>query len=748
MKVVSIGGGPAGLYFSILMKRASPRHEITVLERNRPGDTFGFGVVFSDSTLGNLGAEDPDSLAEIRKSFWHWDDIHVFHRGERVVSKGHGFAGLSRQRLLDILEARAIELGVEVRHEVDVEDPTPYLAADLVLAADGVNSRMRTLFAETFKPEIDWRPNRFVWLGTTYPFDAFTFWFEANEHGLWRVHAYRYDETHSTFIVEGTAEAYQKAGFREFDETRTLAYFEELFAHRLNGHRLVANRSLWRQFPTIRNASWHHQNVVLMGDAVHTAHFSIGSGTKLAMEDAIALKDAVIGSTSIPAALESYEATRKPVVESLQRAARVSLEWFENTERYLGLSPNRFAFSLLTRSLRVTHENLRARDPELVSAVDAEVIRDAKIATGRELAPSAPPMFTPLRLRDLVIENRVTVSPMCMYSADDGEIDDFHLVHLGSRAIGGAGLVIAEMTDVSREGRITHGCAGLYRESHGVAWRRVVDFVHEHSAAKIGIQLGHAGRKASTKRPWEGGGPIEGAGAWPTASPTSRPYAANYPLPTELDGPALSQLIDDYRRATRLAQGAGFDLLEVHMAHGYLLSTFLSPLTNDRRDELGGSVENRLRFPVAVLEAVRTEWPSHKPISVRISATEWVPTGTSAGDLLTIAKTLHQKGADIIDVSGGGVVPEQRPPYGRLYQTPFAELIRLELGIPTITVGNISSWADINGVIAAGRADLCALARGHLYDPYWTRHAAQAQGFELPWPPQYQLAKTFKPRAD
>ncbi|MBI2374066.1 MAG: FAD-dependent monooxygenase [Deltaproteobacteria bacterium] len=743
-----MGGGPAALYFALLMKKADPRHEITVLERNKPGDTFGFGVVFSDSTLGNLEDADPESLDEIRRSFWHWDDIHVFHRGERVVSKGHGFAGLSRQKLLSILEARAVGLGVQVRHEHDVFDPTPYLDADLVLAADGVNSRMRSLFAQSFKPRIDWRPNRFVWLGTTFPFDAFTFWFEENEHGLWRVHAYRYDEAHSTFIVEGTKSAYENAGFVEDDEARTIAYFERLFAHRLGGHRLVANRSLWRQFPTIENGAWAHENVVLMGDAAHTAHFSIGSGTKLALEDSIALRGAIARHTSVRDALSAYESARRPTVEALQRSAQVSLEWFENTERYRALSPKRFAFSLLTRSLRVTHENLRARDPELVMDVDAEVRAEASARTKHDVRPATPPMFTPLRLRGLTIENRVAVSPMCMYSAGDGVVNDFHLVHLGSRAIGGAGLVMAEMSDVTPEGRITRGCAGLYSDPHAAAWKRVVDFVHGASTAKIGIQLGHAGRKAATERPWEGGGPLADSESWPIVGPSAIAYRPKDQTPRELGEHELARVVDDYRRATRIAETAGFDILEIHMAHGYLLSTFLSPLSNRRTDHYGGPVSNRLRFPLVVLDAVREAWPAEKPLSVRISATDWTDGGLGIADLLEIARALTRHGADLIDVSGGGVVAEQKPKYGRLYQTPFSELVRLEVGVPTMTVGNISSYADVNTIIAAGRADLCALARGHLFDPYWTRHAAFAQGYELDWPAPYSLAKTFKPRSD
>lgn len=729
MKIASIGGGPAGLYFSILMKRRDPSHEVVVFERNRRDDTFGFGVVFSDATMGNLEAADPESYRAITDSFEHWDDIDVHIGGEVFTSTGHGFAGCSRQRLLDILADRAIELGVDVRFETDVTDFDAFGDYDLVLAADGVNSAIRDHHAETFGPHVDWRPNRFVWLGTTFPFDAFTFYFEENEHGLFRVHAYRYEEERSTFIVECTEETWKKAGLDAMSEEDTAAYVAQVFERQLDGHPLLLNRSIWRSFPTVSNDKWYAGNVVLMGDAAHTAHFSIGSGTKLAMEDAIALAEQLDRHPAVPDALAAYESERRAGVESTQRAAQVSLEWFENTERYMDLDPLQFTFSLLTRSMRVTHDNLRVRDAAFVDRVDAWFAASAGVET-------RPPMFTPYRLRDLQLDNRVVVSPMCMYSAEDGTVDDWHLVHLGSRAMGGAALVITEMTDVAADGRITPGCAGMYREEHVGAWRRITDFVHR-TPAKIGIQLAHAGRKGSTKVMWEGIDQPLDDGNWPLLAASALPWAPGSQTPKAMDRADMDRVKADFVRSTEMAAEAGFDLIELHGAHGYLLATFLSPLTNHREDEYGGSLENRLRYPLEILTAIRAVWPDDKPISVRVSATDWAPGGTTAEDAVQMARALVAAGADIIDVSTGQTVRGARPSYGRLYQTPFAERIRLETGIPVMTVGGISSYADVNSILAAGRADLCVLARAHLYDPYWTRHAANEQGYDLPWPDQY-----------
>jgi len=749
LKIVSIGGGPAGLYFSILMKKADPSHDITVIERNRPDDTFGFGVVFSDATMRHFRDADAESYDEIARNFAHWDNIDIHYKGTVLTSTGHGFAGMSRKKMLNILQRRAASLGVKLEFEKEVTDLAPYADADLILAADGVNSIIRNTYAEHFQPEIDWRRNKFVWLGTTRPFPSFTFIFKENAHGLWRVHAYQYDRDYATFIVECTEETWKRAGLDQADEDRTLEYCEALFREELQGHRLIKNRSLWRTFPTIRNKHWHYGNIVLMGDAAHTAHFSIGSGTKLAMEDAIALAQTLQRHRDVDAALDAYEVERRPAVESVQRAAQVSLQWFEETERYFGkLEPIQFAFSMLTRSLRITHANLKLRDPKFVAAVDAWFAEKAANQSGVNVPaePPPPPMFTPFRLRGLVLQNRVVVSPMCQYSAEDGLPNDWHLVHLGSRAIGGCGLIITEMTDVSREGRITPGCAGMYKPEHVTAWRRIVDFVHTHSFAKIGIQLAHAGRKGSTRRLWEGIDEPLPEGNWPLISASPIPYLPHSQVPKEMDRADMDKVRDDFVRAARMADEAGFDLIELHFAHGYLLASFISPLTNRRTDEYGGSIENRMRFPLEIFDAVRAVWPQEKPISVRISATDWVPGGFTAEDAVVVARMLKDHGCDIIDVSAGQTVPDARPQYGRLFQTPFSDRVRHEAEIPTMTVGNISSWSDVNSILAAGRADLCVLARAHLYDPYWTRHAAYEQGYDLPWPTQYISAKSFTPR--
>ncbi len=752
MRVACIGGGPAGLYLGILLARHDPTHEIHVFERNAPDDTFGFGVVFSDQTLDRLEAADPESYRAITESFAHWDDIDIHVRGQVFTSRGHGFSGLARKTLLQLLAARATALGVHIHYRHDVTDVDALRRDyDLVVAADGVNSPTRAKYAAQLEPRIDARPNRFVWLGSTFPFRAFTFWFKEDTHGLWRVHAYRYDGDNSTFILECTEATWKSAGLEGASEAETVAFAERLFADELQGHKLLQNRSIWRDFPVVRIGKWHFDNLVVLGDAAHTAHFSIGSGTKLAMEDSISLFEHLTAQPDVRRALAAYEAERKPVVESTQRAAQVSLEWFEETERYWRtLDARQFAFSLLTRSLRVTHSNLRLRDPVFVDEIDRDFAQRAFADAGQPVPTGAvpPPMFTPLKLRGMTLANRVVVSPMCMYSATDGTIDDWHLVHLGSRAIGGAGLVITEMTDVSPEGRITPGCAGLYARAHVPAWKRVVDFVHQHSWAKLGIQLAHAGRKGSTKRLWEGMDEPLAEGNWPLIAPSPLPYKAGSQVPREMTRADMDEVIADFVRAATMADEAGFDLVEVHMAHGYLLATFLSPLTNQRTDEYGGALENRLRFPLEVLRAVRKVWPESKPISVRVGAHDWAPGGLVPADAVAIARAVGAAGADIVDVSSGQTVSNERPVYGRLFQTPFADRVRLEAGVRTMTVGNISSYADVNSILAAGRADLCVLARAHLYDPYWTRHAAQAQGVKLPWPPQYASLNRYSPRGD
>ena len=748
MKVAIVGAGPAGLYLAILLKRDDPNHRVTVYERNRLQDAFGFGVVFSDETLENVGEADPETNQAMAAAAARWDDIEIHYRGSVTRSTGHRFSGVARKTLLGLLAKRAQSLGVGFQQQREIKDAADCGPADLVVAADGVASLLRDSLSDQFRPQLDWRQNRFVWLGTTRPFLAFTFYFKRSPVGLWRAHAYQYAPGHSTFIVEAREETWRASGLKEDDEPATVAYLEQLFKEELHGHRLLANRSIWRRFPTVRNASWHAGNVVLLGDAAHTAHFSVGSGTKLAMEDAIALAAALKTKGSIPEALAGYEAGRRPAVESLQRAAQASLEWFESVERYEELEPIQFAFSLLTRSLRITHENLRLRDPELVAQVNRWFAAESAKQSGHPvpLDPCPPPLFTPYRLRDLVLPNRVVVSSMCQYRAEDGLPNDWHLVHLGSRAIGGAGLVMTEMTDVSREGRISPGCAGMYLEAHVAAWQRIVEFVHRESEARIGIQLAHAGRKGSTKVLWEGEDQPLAAGNWPLIAASPLPYLPHSQTPREMTRADMDQVRADFVRATRMSDMAGFDLLELHLAHGYLLASFISPLTNRRTDEYGGSLANRMRFPLEIIAAVRAEWPDAKPLSVRISAVDWAPGGMEAHDAVDVARLVVAAGADIVDVSAGQTVPDARPVYGRQFQTPFSDRIRHEAGVPTMTVGNISSAADVNTILAAGRADLVVLARAHLYDPYWTRHAASDLGYPLPWPPPYATLDRYTPR--
>jgi len=749
VRIVTIGGGPAALYFGILMKEADPAHEITILERNRLDDTFGFGVVFSDATQNNLAAADPQTFDALAREFFHWDDISVHYRGHVIRSGGHGFSGLSRRKLLGTLGRRCKQLGVCIEVGTDVQDPDGYRAdADLIIGADGFNSVVRRRYAEHFRPSMDERPNRFVWLGTTRPFPAFTFYFKRDQHGLWRVHAYQYEPGHSTFIVEATESTWRSAGLDKATEDDTVAFCEALFTEELQGHRLLQNRSLWRNFVTIKNAAWSHGNVVLVGDAAHTAHFSVGSGTKLAIEDAIALAGALRRERDVPAALAAYEAERRPAVESLQRAAQVSLQWFEDTERYMSLEPLQFAFNLLTRSLRITHDNLKVRDPKFVESIDEWYATQAEKQSHvpRTTPHAPPPMFTPFKLRDLVLSNRVVVSPMCQYVADDGMPNEWHLVHLGTRAIGGAGLVFTEMTDISREGRISPGCTGMYKPEHVKAWKRIVEFIRLNTSSKIGVQLGHAGRKASTQRMWEGMDEPLPEGNWPIISASPLPYFPYSQVPKEMTRADMDAVKEHFVRAAQMSDEAGFDLLELHCAHGYLLASFISPLTNARTDAYGGSLENRMRFPLEVFDAVRGAWPDHKPMSVRISAVDWAPGGLQPADAVAVARLLKAHGCDITDVSAGQTVADAKPQYGRQFQTPFADRIRHEVGIATMAVGNISSYQDVNTILAAGRADLCVLARAHLWDPYWTRHAAYEQDYPLPWPDPYATLNKYRPR--
>ncbi len=740
MDVLCIGAGPAGLYASILLKKLDPSIHVRVIERNRPDDTFGWGVVFSEETLSGFRAADPESHDAIRARFAHWTDIETYYRGACVVSTGHGFSGLERKELLFVLQERARELGVELEFQREVSDLAELGQADLVLGADGIQSQVRRTHEAHFRPHFDWRKAKFCWLGTTKPLRAFTFVFEESEHGLFQVHAYPFKPGLSTWIVECHEDVWRRAGLEGADEARTVEFCQELFAPHLDGHPLLANRSIWRTFPTIRCERWYHGNVVLLGDAVHTAHFSIGSGTKLAMEDAIALVDAFRehGTRDVPKVLAAYQEARYVDVLKLQRAAQTSLEWFENSARYLGQHPELFTFNLMTRSKRITYDNLRRRDPELVART-AERFRIESGAPLQSDGRAPAPAFTPLRLRGLELANRIVVSPMCQYSAQAGLVGDWHLVHLGSRAIGGAGLVLSEMTNVEPEGRISPGCAGLWNDAHEQAWKRIVDFVHAHSGAAIGIQLAHAGRKGSVSHPWSGADEPLTQGAWTTYAPSAEPFRPHWPAPREMDRADMDRVREAFVRATERAERAGFDLVEVHAAHGYLLSSFLSPLSNRRRDEYGGSLENRARFPLEVVEAVRAAWPAHKPLAVRITAYDWRGAeGFTPDEAVAVARWMKELGVDLLDVSSGGNVAEAEIVYGRMYQVPFAEQIRYEAELPVMAVGAIQGIDHANTVLAAGRADLCALARPHLADPYLTLHAAHEQGFvDQPWPGQY-----------
>ncbi|MFC9497788.1 bifunctional salicylyl-CoA 5-hydroxylase/oxidoreductase [Streptomyces sp. NPDC056982] len=733
LRVAVIGGGPGGLYAAALLKRLDPRRDITVWERNAPDDTFGFGVVLSDETLGGIEGADPVVHAALQAEFVRWDDIDVVHRGTRHTSGGHGFAALGRRRLLEILHERCRQLGVNLRFRSEAPSAADLARDhDLVVAADGVHSATREAHADTFRPRVEEHRCRYIWLAADFAFDAFRFEIAETEHGVMQLHGYPYTGGDSTVIVEMREEVWRAAGFDELDVSESVERCAKIFTEALGGRGLRSNNSAWTAFRTVVNEKWSHGNVVLVGDAAHTAHFSIGSGTKLAVEDALALAACLQEQPTTAEALAAYEAERRPVVASTQRAARASLEWFENIGLYLDQPARQFAFNLLTRSRRVTHDNLRLRDPRFTEAVERDF----------GCPPGAPPMFTPLRLRDLTLRNRVVVSPMDMYSAQAGVPGDFHLVHLGARALGGAGLVMTEMVCVSPEGRITPGCTGLYTTEQATAWRRITEFAHTQApGTAVGVQLGHSGRKGSTKLMWEGIDEPLPDGNWPLVAASPLPYKPGSQTPHELATGELADVREQFTSAALRAADAGFDLLELHCAHGYLLSGFLSPLSNHRTDAYGGSLTNRLRFPLEVFDAVRDVWPGDRPMTVRISATDWAEGGTDAHDAVEIARAFAAHGADAIDVSTGQVVADEKPAYGRSYQVPFADRIRNETGIPVISVGAISSWDDVNSLILAGRTDLCALARPHLYDPHWTLHAAAEQGYAGPgvaWPKPYE----------
>ncbi|MBB4244132.1 bifunctional salicylyl-CoA 5-hydroxylase/oxidoreductase [Rhizobium tropici] len=756
MRIVCIGGGPAGLYFALLMKKLHPEHSIRVVERNRPYDTFGWGVVFSDATMVSMREWDPESAAEIEDAFNHWDDIEVLFKGTRQRTSGHGFVGIGRKKLLNILQRRCEALGVELIFETDVNSDLDYPDADLVIGSDGLNSRIRNHYPEVFQPDMITRPNRYIWLGTNKLFDAFTFDFRRTDHGWFQAHIYKFDDKTSTFIVETTEEAYLAHGLDKMDQDGSIAFCENLFSEVLEGTSLITNArhirgSAWLNFNRLICGKWSHFNgnshVVLMGDAAHTAHFAIGSGTKLAIDDAIELTRQLQihghEKDKIPAVLETYEEIRRVDVARIQNAARNAMEWFEVVGRRYAdtLDPPQFMYSMLTRSQRISHENLRLRDKTWLEGYERWFAEKSGLAVGNDRC--LPPMFTPYRLRDVQLINRIVMSPMAMYSAEDGVMNDFHIVHLGSRALGGAGLIFAEMTCVTPDARITPGCLGLWNEEQVAQWKRLVDFVHTNSAAKVGIQLGHAGRKGATKLAWEGIDQPLPEGEWPLISASSVPYLKNSQVPRTMDRADMDRVKADFIRSTELAVETGADWLELHCAHGYLLSSFLSPLTNLRDDDYGGSHENRARYPLEIFRAMRAIWPADKPISIRLSCHDWTDGGNTPEDAAIFARMFKEAGADLIDCSSGQVSKQEKPVYGRLFQTPFSDKIRNEIGIPTIAVGAISEADHANSIIAAGRADLCAIARPHLADPAWSLHEAAKIGLtSIPWPKQYLSGKT------
>ncbi|HEY2968257.1 MAG TPA: bifunctional salicylyl-CoA 5-hydroxylase/oxidoreductase [Casimicrobiaceae bacterium] len=754
MRILCIGGGPAGLYFALLMKRADPRHAIRVVERNRPYDTFGWGVVFSDQTLGNLEQADPETAGQIVAAFNRWDDIDVHFKGRTITSSGHGFCGIGRKRLLNILQRRCDNLGVELVFETEVVDDeraAREFGADIVIASDGSNSRLRSKYADAYVPDVELRRCRFVWFGTKKPFRAFTFAFEPTVHGWFQAHAYQYDGDTSTFIVETPESVWRQAGLDRVSQQDGIAFCEQLFARYLEGHRLMTNAAhlrgsaIWIKFPRVICKTWTRWGpanggtvpIVLMGDAAHTAHFSVGSGTKLALEDAIALAGALQRTSDTRTALADYEAERSIEVLKIQNAARNSTEWFENVERYTAFEAEQFAYSLLTRSQRISHENLRLRDRGFVAGLESWY------AARSHLPPKpVPPMFTPFKLRGVTLKNRVVVSPMAQYSCVDGTPDDYYLVHIGSRAHGGAGLVFTEMVCVAADARISPGCAGLYRDEHRSAWRRIVGYVHGRTSAKIALQLGHAGPKGSTQLGWEEADEPLAESNWPLIAPSAIAYGPRNQLPRAMTHADMGRVTAEFVCAARWGAECGFDWLELHCAHGYLLSAFLCPLTNLRTDEYGGSLENRLRYPLEVFRALRAVWPADKPMSVRISAHDWAPGGNTADDAVVMARAFKEAGADLIDVSSGQTTRIASPVYGRMYQTPFADRIRNEVGIAAMAVGAIFEPDHVNSILMAGRADLCALARPHLADPYWALHAAAALGYgEVEWPVQYLAGK-------
>jgi anthraniloyl-CoA monooxygenase len=706
-------------------------------------------VVFSDETIDHFETADPVSFQAMTRVFRRWGDIKVRRPdGVEIVSGGHGFSAISRRILLQILTERARGLGADLHFSSEVRALAELGWADLIIGADGANSLLRRELAPDLRPSVELARNKYIWFGTPKVFDEFNFIFEDTAVGMVWAHVYPYGSEGSTFIVEMPPETWSSLGFDAHEgeelppgqsDKHALQRCEEIFAPYLDGAGLLGNNSKWLQFPTVTCERWHQDNVVLVGDAIHTAHFSVGSGTKLAMEDAIALAGLLGDQGDHQIAFEQYEEQRRPEVESLQRAARASRNWFEGADRYRGMDPEQFVFSMLTRSQRITYDNLRLRDPEYMAGVDAWYAR-SKHASPRPVAPGVPPMFHPFQIRDMELPNRIVVSPMDQYSAVDGVPNEWHLVHLGSRAVGGAGLVMTEMTCVSPEGRISPGCTGLWNEEQAAAFARIVDFVHEHTRSRIGLQIGHSGRKGSTKFMWEGDSDPLDEGNWEILAPSPIRYRPDSQVPREMSRADMDRVRDEHLTSARLGEKAGFDMLELHFAHGYLLSSFLTPLANQRGDEYGGSLQNRMRYPLEVFAAVREVWPDEKPMSVRISATDWVEGGFTGDDAVVFARALKERGCDLIDVSTGQTSIEADPEYGRLYQTPYSDRIRHEVGIATMTVGAVSSIDDVHNILVAGRADLCLLARPHIVDPYWTLNAAIDLGYAGHWFPDQYLA--------
>lgn len=747
MQIACLGGGPAGLYFAISMKLREPGAHVVVLERNKPDDTFGWGVVLSDETLDNLKENDSVSAAAVKEHFAYWDDIAVHHNGQKMLSTGHGFCGIGRKRLLIILQERARELGVDLRFETEVKSASEYTDEyDVVVACDGLNSKTRTDFADIFKPNIDERRCQFIWLGTHQKFDdAFTFIFEETNKGWIWAHAYQFDDETATFIVECSQETFDAYGFAEMTQQETIAICEEIFKNHLGGHSLMTNAnhirgSAWIRFPRVLCEKWSHENIVLLGDASATAHFSIGSGTKLALESAAALAKHLSAQPDVATAFQKYEDERRLEVLRLQSAARNSMEWFEDVERYLLLDPVQLNYSLLTRSQRISHENLRARDNKWLSSAEKWFQKQAGVESN---GPVRAPMFSPFQLRGMKLKNRIVVSPMAQYKAVDGCPTDWHFIHYGERAKGGAGLVYVEMTCVSPNGRITPGCPGLYAPEHEVAWRRLTDFVHSETEAKLCCQIGHSGRKGSTRIGWEGMDQPLKNDNWDIVSASALAWSGKNAEPREISRAEMDEVLEQFVMATKMADRAGFDMIELHAAHGYLISSFISPLSNVRSDEYGGSLENRMRYPLEVFNAMRAAWPDQKPMSVRISASDWVgDDGVTAQEAVEIAKMFNKAGVDIIDVSSGQTSTQAKPVYGRMYQTPFSDRIRNEAGLSTMAVGNIYEPDHVNSILMAGRADLVCLARPHLANPYWTLHAGSAIGDRLEkWPQPYEAGR-------